>query len=205
MNFRPKHFEKFVIGLADKLSRKIHSNEKTSTTANKINNFLTLPTQEEENSVEKYAKPFIESGQISQQDFDTYVNNLFTGDLDFQRELDLLNEQMAFNSAEAEKNRQWQTEMSNSAFTRQANDLRNAGYNPALMLGGSGASVMSVNTPYTTANHSGISNAYTNIVSSALSANTQMSKGILGLLGSVFSSYMKSKTGGSTYNFYSKK
>lgn len=193
MNFRPKHFEKFVVGLADKLSRKIHSNEKTSTTANKINNFLTLPTKEEENIVENYAKPFIDSGQISQQDFDTYVNNLFTGDLDFQRDLELLNEQMRFNSAEAEKNRQWQTEMSNSAFTRQANDLKNAGYNPALMLGGSGASVMSVNTPTASANNTGISNAYSHIVSSSLSANTNMAKGVIGTLGNVISALIKSK------------
>ena len=187
------------------LSKKIHSNEKSAKVANKINDVLTLPI-DNQNDLQKYAQDFIDSGQISQQDFDAYVNNLFTGDLDYQRNLELMNEQMRYNTAEAQKNREWQTEMSNTAYQRQANDLRAAGYNPALVLGGSGASVMSVNTPYTASgNNNGISNGFTSIVSSALSANTQMSKGILGLLGNVFSSYLKSKTGGSTYNFYTKK
>lgn len=54
------------------------------------------------------------------------------------------NEQMAADqrewaSLEADKNRQWQTEMSNSAYTRAVADLKNAGLNPILAFRSGGA------------------------------------------------------------------
>lgn len=80
-------------------------------------------------------------------DLNSWLNNYLTGELDFNRQLEILDKEQAFNSAEAEKNRQFNLDMASTAFQRQAEDLQKAGYNPGLMLGGSGSSVASVNTP----------------------------------------------------------
>lgn len=74
---------------------------------------------------------------------------------DLQRALNMYDKQMAFNASEAQKNRDFQERMANTAYQRLAADLKKAGYNPALALqssaytpSGSVASVGSANIPY---------------------------------------------------------
>lgn len=50
---------------------------------------------------------------------------------------------MQFSADEAQKNRDWQEKMSNSAYTRAVSDLKNAGLNPVLAVG----SNMGASTP----------------------------------------------------------
>lgn len=55
----------------------------------------------------------------------------------------------AFSAQQAEVQREYETQMSNTAYQRQVADMKNAGINPALMYGGSasGASTPSVASP----------------------------------------------------------
>lgn len=73
--------------------------------------------------------------------FGSGIANALNGNLEFNRTQQLQQQQQIFNAEEAEKNRKWQEYMSNTAYQRQKADLQKAGYNPALLLNASGASV----------------------------------------------------------------
>ena len=79
----------------------------------------------------------------------------------------LQNKANQFNAKEAEKNRQWQAEMSNTAKTREVADLKNAGLNRLLAATG-GASTPSGGAATGGAAH--VENALSGAVSSAMEA-----------------------------------
>lgn len=61
----------------------------------------------------------------------------------FERQKELMQMQMDYNREEAQKARDWETEMANSIYTRSVNNMREAGINPILAanMGLSGAGV----------------------------------------------------------------
>lgn len=68
------------------------------------------------------------------------LDNLFTGNLDYNRQLYSMHLQNAFNASEAQKQRDWETQMANSAYQRAFADLSKAGLNPYAVYGKGGAS-----------------------------------------------------------------
>lgn len=73
------------------------------------------------------------------------ANAAAAAELAFQRQKELNQMTMDFNSKEAEKQRNWEANMANSIYTRSVKNMREAGINPVLAagMGLSGASVSS--------------------------------------------------------------
>lgn len=91
-----------------------------------------------------------EQSQSFWDDFTGFFDNMFTGRRDYNRQV-ALNEwqnnvaskeaekNRQFNAAEAQKTRDYNTEMSNTAIQRAAADYSAAGFNPAAVLSSGGA------------------------------------------------------------------
>lgn len=71
------------------------------------------------------------------------ANSSSAADLAYARQKELMQMQMEFNAREAAKQRQWESDMANSVYTRSVNNMREAGINPILAanMGLSAASV----------------------------------------------------------------
>lgn len=94
------------------------------------------------NSAQNYSKS---SNQSMSQ---TYANaaNAFSAqqaEIAYQRALNLQQREMEFNRQEAQKSRDWETDMANTIYTRSVKNMIDAGINPILAanMGLSGASV----------------------------------------------------------------
>lgn len=103
----------------------------------------------------------------------------------FVRDMMKLDEQNAFNASEAQKNRDWQTEMSNTAYQRAMADMKAAGLNPVLAYSQGGAS-----TPSGSSASSGSGNASQGRAPTSSSGQMQSAasiiKGIVGIVSGLY-------------------
>lgn len=82
------------------------------------------------------------TGEGSQSIWSAF-NDWLTGNKQFERQQILLKSQQDFNASEAQKNRDYQTKMSNTAYQRAVEDLKAAGLNPYLAYSQGGSSTPS--------------------------------------------------------------
>lgn len=93
-------------------------------------------------------EPAVEAAEADRawQEQHTAKQNAFSAEqaeLAWERNQQSAREAMAFEANQARINREWQQEMSNTAYQRQIADLKKAGINPIFALNGGGASTPS--------------------------------------------------------------
>lgn len=112
--------------------------------------------------------PSNQSGSVFES-FGRGIGNVFTGDLDYARELELQSISNAFSASEAQKSRDFSERMSSSAYQRAMSDMKAVGLNPALVMSQGGASTPSSASAIASSAHAGKSGqGLTSLIASLL-------------------------------------
>lgn len=107
----------------------------------------------------------------------------------------LVKEEREFNAAEAQKNREWQEYMSNTAFQRQVADLEKAGINPYFALSGGGATVGSGSSASSNGFASSALSALYSNINTAMNNQTSRDIAIMNNLTKTFNNFANIKSG----------
>lgn len=109
---------------------------------------------------------------------------------DFMREMQVLDYQNAFNAQEAQKQRDFEERMSNTAYSRAVQDMKNAGINPVLAYSQGGASTPAGSSATSGGSGGGQSGAGNNATSEFMS--------MLGTIGSIIAGIYTAGAGNAT-------
>lgn len=118
--------------------------------ADSVNSNVSLPSSMKTGSATNNSSQTVPQETIPDLD-QLYLNNLEWAEEQAQKQMDFQSSAnkiaMDYASAEADKERAFETEMANTAYQRAVADLKKAGLNPILAYSQGGASVPSVSSP----------------------------------------------------------